>query len=101
MNVQEFLLMLNNPLVVARIQEILREGSGVDQATMVFSAPSSRQEETDPSQLAQCRRQIEKLSRALEESREEILRLQQENDTLKGQLEQANHSIQEFLQSSF
>ena len=100
MNVQELLSMLENPLVVQKLREVLQRTPLQDQATMVFQTPAAAT--TSPSENeSQLRLRIDKLSRALEESREQILRLQEENDTLRGQLEQANHSIQEFLQSSF
>ena len=100
MNVQELLSMLENPLVVQKLREVLQRTPLQDQATMVFQTPAAAA--TSPLENeSQLRLRIDKLSRALEESREQILRLQEENDTLRGQLEQANHSIQEFLQSSF
>lgn len=100
MNVQEFLSLLENPLVIGRLRELLGTPPAGDQATVEFRAPSPEVVHPAESQQ-QLKIKIERLSKALEESREEILRLQQENDTLRGQLEQANHSIQEFLQSSF
>lgn len=100
MNVQEFLSLLENPLVIRRLRELLQQPPSGDQATMVFQAPTSGTTHSSESEQ-QLKTKIDRLSRALEESREEILRLQEENDTLRGQLEQANHSIQEFLQSSF
>lgn len=100
MNVQEFLSLLENPLVIGRLRELLQAPPAGDQATVEFRAPSAEMIDTAESRQ-QLQIKIERLSKALEESREEILRLQEENDTLRGQLEQANHSIQEFLQSSF
>ena len=92
--------MLENPLVIRRLRELLQQPSSGDQATMVFQAPTPGTTHSSESEQ-QLKTKIDRLSRALEKSREEILRLQEENDTLRGQLEQANHSIQEFLQSSF
>lgn len=100
MNVQELLNLLDNPLVIRRLREILGEDSPQPQATMEFRAASAGTPHLSEEEQ-QLKRKIDRLSKALEESREEILRLQEENDTLRGQLEQANHSIQEFLQNSF
>ena len=68
---------------------------------MVFQTPTAGMAVSHTEDSQQLKAKIDRLSKALEQSREEILRLQEENDTLRGQLEQANHSIQEFLQSSF
>ena len=99
-NVQELLNLLENPLVIRRLREILGEDSPRPQATMEFRASSAGASHFSEEEQ-QLKRKIDRLSKALEESREKILRLQEENDTLRGQLEQANHSIQEFLQNSF
>lgn len=93
--------MLENPLVIRRLREILQQSPSGDQATMVFQAPTAGIAALHSEDSQQLKAKIDRLSKALEQSREEILRLQEENDTLRGQLEQANHSIQEFLQSSF
>lgn len=101
MNVQELLSLLENPLVIRRLREILQQSPSGDQATMVFQTPTVGMAVSHTEDSQQLKAKIDRLSKALEQSREEILRLQEENDTLRGQLEQANHSIQEFLQSSF
>ncbi len=92
--------MLENPLVIRRLREILQKDSPRPQATMEFRASAAGASPLLEGEQ-QLQRKIERLSNALEASREEILRLQEENDTLRGQLEQANHAIQEFLQNSF
>ena len=76
--------MLENPLVIRRLREILQQSPSGDQATMVFQTPTAGIAAPHSEDSQQLKAKIDRLSKALEQSREEILRLQEENDTLRG-----------------